>query len=826
MWKDEGGISQSAYQIVCTINHETVWDTGKVQSSSMRTMYNGKPLQSKDRVIWKVRVWDEKDQVEEYSSAYFEMGLLEGFHAKWITGNYKPKTKKSLVGDYLARKAERYPVDCFKKVFECKDIQKARLYITACGLYEAYINDKRVGDFIMAPGYTDYRKRVQYQTYDVTDLLIEGNNVLTVFLADGWYRGSTGAWGLLCQYGIETKLLVQLEMDDMTIISDDTWDWSNDGPIRFADNKDGEIVDASMKPSFDKKAKCTNHTVMPSASNNVSVKEHEHFKPDIIKTPLGKTIYNFKQNIAGYVSFKVKAHKGDRIYLRFGEILDDKGEFTQNNIQCKYKDHISPLQEVTYICKEGWNAYKTTFSIFGFQYVLVESNLENIEMEAIAVYSDLERTGYFESSNSLLNQFFENTVWSAKGNFLDIPTDCPTRERHGWTGDIQIFTRTANYLFNFMPFAKKYLNDVFDVQYKDGKVVQIAPVGGTDFFMKVMDGSVGWADVAVLMPYQLYKQYQDKRILQQFYPNMEKYIEFMQKRSGKKTLLSKPLKIRKEDRKYATNYGQIYGEWAEPEDVNKFKIDDFIYPHPEEATAYTSYVHEKMSEICSILDKKEKEKEYSQFALSTKKAYQSILYLQEFSLDTDRQAKLVRPLYMNLLNEEQRKYAEKRLIKALENYRWRIGTGFLSTPLILYVLEKLNIEYAYRLLENEEVPGWLAMPKKGATTIWESWECDKHEVDVDSRNHYSKGSMCEWLFASMCGINIEAENAFIIAPKPGGHFTYAKAQYDSIYGMVESGWKKVNNTIVYTVSIPSNCKATFIYPDGRKEELHTGIYIL
>ncbi|MBO4418436.1 MAG: family 78 glycoside hydrolase catalytic domain, partial [Oscillospiraceae bacterium] len=323
MWNCEGGIRQTAYQIVT--DH---WDSGKVASDSMQTVYP-KELYSRQRVNWKVRLWDENDEPGEWSENFFEMGLLDkaDWQAKWITGNYTP------------RKKERYPVDCFRKAFTLKQpVRQARLYITACGLYEAKLNEKRIGDFVFAPGYTDYRKRVQYQTCDVTALLADGENELTLQLADGWYRGSCGAWGIRNQYGTETKLLAQLEVttDDgkaRVIGTDGSWQWSNDGPIRFADNKDGEIVEAFRMPSYRSLAKLTKHNVVPTASNNVSVTEHERFHPTITTAPNGKKLLDFGQNIAGYVAFRVKARVGQRMVWRFGEMLDEDGNFTQKNIQ-------------------------------------------------------------------------------------------------------------------------------------------------------------------------------------------------------------------------------------------------------------------------------------------------------------------------------------------------------------------------------------------------------------------------------------------------------------------------------------------------------------
>lgn len=841
-WNCKEGITQTAYEIEAKGDLGTKFKSGKVESDSMTgIVLDIKPV-SRERITWKVRLYDENSEAGKWSEkAFFEWGLLENrdWKAQWITGDYKAKCRKNELRDGFlgVGRVYRYPVDCFKKEFEAKKVEKARLYITACGLYEAHINGARVGDFVMAPGYTDYNKRIQYQTYDVTDMVLEGNNTLTVDLADGWYRGSVGAWGVLSWYGTQTKFIAQLEMtfeDGSTecVITDDSFKWSNDGPIEFADNKDGERVDARKTPSYGGKARVAIHDVVPSASNNVKVCEHETFKPaELITTPSGKKVIKFPQNIAGFISFKINAHEGQYIRLRCGEILDKDGEFTQLNIQnCrKGKDGekiaASTLQEIGYTCREGLNEFKNTFSVFGFQLVLVETDVEwdLNDFTAIAVYSDIERTGYFESSNELLNKLVENTVWSQKNNFLDIPTDCPTRERHGWTGDIQIFYKTAQYLMDCAPFIKKYLKDVYDLQYKNGNLPQIAPYGGTDFYMKTMDGSVGWADVGVLIPYRMWKLCGDRSVIEDYYEKMKAYANFMISRVGKGTNDKKTMAgLSETGKKYAVNKGQSYGEWAEPEDVHAMDFMEMSKPHPEVSTAYTSYVLGIMAEIATELGHKDDARGFKAYSENCKKAYQNMRTLPQFTLDTARQAELVRPLYMNLLDAEQTEYAKKRLVKALEDYNWRLGTGFLSTPLILYVLSDMDIELAYKLLKNEEMPGWLFMPKMGATTIWESWEGEFGQGGIASMNHYSKGACVEWLFTTMCGINVEGKNHFVIAPKPGGEFDHAKASYDSVFGKVESGWKMKNGKYEFHIVIPSNCTATVSLPDGTVREVKAG----
>ena len=821
LWNCDGGEKQTAYEIeAVSAEGEALWSSGAVESSSMRARYAGRTLCSRSDVRWRVRLRDENGEWGRWSGeARFELGLLNAadWSAQWIAGNYRVSRNR------------RYPADCFRKSFTVGDVRRARLYITACGIYEARINGRRVGGFILAPGITDYRKRVQYQTYDVAPLLHEGENVLTVQLADGWYRGSCGAWGLRNQYGTETKLLAQLELTDAdgtvrTIKSGADWEWSNDGPVRFADIQDGETVDARIAPGYGGRARLTKHPVTPAASNNAAVTEHERLHAVPVTTPLGRTVLDFRQNIAGYLRFSLNAKAGQTVKLRFGELLDGDGEFTQKNIQCSSKKRATPLQQVEYTCKDGLNEYKTSFAIFGFRYVLVETDVEfrPEDFEAIAVYTDMERTGWFRSSNELLDRFVENTVWSAKNNHADLPTDCPTRERHGWTGDAQLFCRTACCLFDYDAMARKYVRDLTDAQHRNGCFTQIAPTGGVDFYMNAMDGSAGWSDAGVFMPWELCRVYGDMDVLRDNYDSMRRYAEFKLGTLGRLYPTALPTGIERGYRKYISNYGQSYGEWAEPVDVKAFSISDFIAPHPEETTAYIVLLMERMAEIAGMLGHADDAKRYSDAAGKARTGYQHLVECRKFSLDTDRQAKLVRPLHMGLLNAGQREFAKKRLIKALDNYGWRLGTGFLSTPLILYVLADMDIEYAYRLLENEEIPGWLSMPKNGATTIWESWEGPKARGGVASLNHYSKGAVCQWLFDTMCGINVAGENRFVIAPRPGGHFTHASADYLSVYGMVRCAWTRAGGKTEYVIAIPANCTASVRLPDGSEREQAAG----
>jgi alpha-L-rhamnosidase len=586
-WNCEDGIKQSAYWMIAERDGIQYWDSGKVQSASMTHIkYAGEKLKSRDRIDWKVKLWDKDGTEGEWVSSWFEMGLLEksDWSAKWITGNYSPK------------KNSRYPVDCFKKEFTCKKPMKsARLYITACGLYEAKINGLRAGEFHLAPGTTDYRKRLYYQTYNVTAMLA-AKSTLEIQLADGWYRGSVGAWGFRAIYGRQTKLLCQLEITylDNTgkkIISDESFLWSNDGTIRFADLKDGEIIDANLTPSYSNKAKVTNCRITPTASNNVEPKEHEIFTPNLLITPGGAKVLDFGQNIAGFISFSVKGKKGQKIRLLTGETLDKNGEFTQGNflLYTPVKEvgivkelmlisgkgdklntdlQPTPKQEIVFTCKGGIENYKTKFAVFGFRYALIETDIDfnPADFKAIAVYSAMEQTGSFKCSNTKINRLVSNTLWSMKGNFLDIPTDCPTRERLGWTGEAQAFFNTGAYLMNVPALFKKWLKDLSDTQFKTGKTLAVAPYNGNLVMYKTSGGSVGWGCASVLIPYRYWKRYGDKDILREFYPMMRNYALYMIKRTGHKKIKaarSNPYN------KYVYEKGFHFGEWIEPEEFKE-----------------------------------------------------------------------------------------------------------------------------------------------------------------------------------------------------------------------------------------------------------------
>lgn len=833
-WNCEGGLRQTAYQIKAVRGGEVIWDSGKVESSAMTHIaYEGKTLHSRDIVEWQVCLWDENDAAGDFNTASFEMGLLEkdDWKARWISGDYKPKKKNC-----------RYPVDCFLKQFALKkQVKKARLYATARGVYDVTLNGTRIEDFILAPGMTDYRKRIQYQVYDVTSYL-EQENRLELRLADGWFRGSIAAYGAINVFGMQTSVMAQLELvfEDGTtewIGTDKSFAWSNDGPIRFADLKDGEIYDAAKTPSYSGNAIEVTCDIVPSASNNVAVREKEKLDVQAVTTAGGATILDFGQNIAGYLAFSVKGRKGQQFKLICGEVLGADGRVDLSGIQetkpvkgwnninlvCKLlgkepkgEMQPTPKQEIVFTCSGKQDSYKTSFAVFGFRYVQVEGDIavEAKDFEAIAVYSDMEQTGNFFCSNELINKLYQNTVWSMKGNYLDIPTDCPTRERLGWTGDAQIFFDTGAYMMDTAAFFRKWLLDMEDDQYDNGLISAVVPYQGVEMMYKSTGSSVGWADAIYLIPYRYYKRFGDKDLLEKCWPMMRKYADYLMKNMGmrdKKEGKANPYNA------YTYEKGVHLGEWLEPEEFRD-KVYGAQAKHPEECTAYLHYSMKIMGEIAALLGDSAYATKCKEYADGSKEAYNK-LFVETGGLDTNRQAKLIRPLALGLVEGDAKKQAQDKLVKAVEGYHYCVGTGFLSTVFALPVLtEAGRFDVAYKMLENTKKPGWIGEVLDGATTIWENWEGDL------SQNHYSPGAVCQWLFESVGGIRPDGENAFIIKPLPGGTLTHAAASYQSIYGMVSASWKVAGDHVEYQINVPANTRAKIVLPNGMQAEVEAGSY--
>ena len=817
-WVCEGGISQIAYQILAKSDEKIVWDSGKVVSSQMSVRYGGPAAKARERIEWSIVLWDENGQGAESASASFEMGLIDGrWKGSWIDPELPHEETR------------RQPSSVLRKVFQAPAIEKARLYITCHGLYEAKLNGCRVGNFVLAPGTDDYRLRLQYQTYDVTDLLRPGENEIVITLGDGWYRGNNGVDGLYNYYGSDLALLCQLEGDGKVIVcSDSTWEASQSGPIRLNDLEKGEEYDARMEQT-------TNwHGVVPRdygfeklvCSNSVPIVEQERFEGKLLKTPNGETVIDFGQNLAGYTEIRIHAKSGQKITLWHGETLDENGNFTQSNFDPGERNKNGGIpQRLDYTCKEGLNIYKPRFAIFGFRYAKIETDVDltDSRFTAVAVYSEMEQTGFFTCGNEDVNRLFLNSLWSMRSNFCDIPTDCPTRERAGWTGDAGAFAPTAAYLSDCYPILRKWLAECRLAQKEDGLVANIAPVNNSgSYISNMLQGSSGWGDACILVPWALYEAYGDTTILEENYEMMVSWLRFVENRA-KKTRIQNQLNPYK---KYLVDEGFHFGEWLEP-DVSSMDTmkKNMMFGAPEVATAYYFRSASLVSKIAGILGKQEDARAYSQIAEGARNAYRHTC-TKNGVISSKRQAEYVRPIAFGLLDTGEAQIAADRLAELVAQNDYHLNTGFLSTPFLCRVLSDYgHTDTAYRLLLQDTAPSWLYPVKHGATTIWESWDGVRADGTVhDSLNHYSYGAISGWLMGDVCGIRL-SEGKLTIAPKPSKELGYAQARWDSPLGTIESKWHYEQDRVVFEVAIPTNVTADIRLPDGSAFHVQSGSHI-
>lgn len=734
------------------------------------------------------------------------------------------------------------PVSYLRRKFSLvKEISKAELNITALGLYKGYINGKAISDQIFMPGFTYYKKRVQYQTYDVTSLLKKGLNVISVMLGDGWYRGKIGIFSKRYFYGEKTKLSAVLNVNFVdgttdTITTDNRWNATQNGPILKSDWKDGEVYDARRELigwtelDYDDSnwheiyQGVYNGAIDPSEGEKIL--EHERFTPEILKTPDGSTVLDFKQNLFGYVEFTVSGKSGHKVKLTHGEALDENGNFTLKNLIANgLLGARGTFQEIKYILKDGIQTYKPNFTAHGFQYVKIENWPEEVKVEnftSIAIYSDMEQLGSFECSNPLVNQLVSNSRWSQKSNFMDIPTDCPQRERAGWTGDIACYSSTATYLMNVNKFLAKWLKDVALQQTEEGCIASIVPDVGLPSFA---DGAAGWADAVIIIPYVLYQAYGNEKILEDQYESMVKWMSFLEGRA-KKTHSSRWLK-KNPYKNYTIDYGFHWGEWQEPgRPMSTDAIKGFFKPDFEVATAYYAHSAYLMAKIAAILGKSEDAENYSTLFENVKKAYR-YNYTSNGIVNSNRQCKYIRPVAFGLISEEEKIVNITKLNELIKENNYKIGTGFLTTPYVLQMLSDYNfVETAYNLLENTERPSWLYEVKKGATTIWENWNgIDDKGKPTDSFNHYLMGSVIGFLFSHVAGIrSLEpGYNKVSIKPLPGGSFKFVNCIYRSVTGLIESAWKIEGSKFILNVEVPVD--AEIHLPDGTVYYVSKGKHV-
>ncbi len=807
-WICEGGMKQTAFQVIAKGHLGTEYDSKSVNGSEMlfRVPVNFKP---RECVSVFVTLFDENGLAGETSLTSFEVAIQPSdFTAEWINPE-----------NYEIDPAIQYPPSYLKKSFIINDSQNARLYATAHGVYTITVNGKRLDDFILAPGSTQYDKMLQYQAYDVSHYLKKGENELLVFIGDGWYRGTLSNNQSRNHYGTDLAFLAQLEVDGKTIIKTDaTWLASQAGPVRAGDLMHGETYDARMEKIqnwHEVKVADFNNSCL-CISDNVPVKEQKEFSAKLFTAPNGKKVLDFGQNIAGYVKFSLNAKEGHKIILRHAETLDKHGNAYFENYQ-PAKGRLEQI--VDYTCKYGQNTYKPSGTFFGFRYAEVECDMDidGSEFTAVAVYSDMEFTSEFSCGNKDVEQLYRNSVWSLKGNVLDVPTDCPTREKSGFGGDIQVFIHTMLYLCDGYAFTRKWLRDYMAGQDENGNLRCISPSKvELDFMEKLMMGSPGWGDAIEILPDRLFTRYNDLKIIQECYESVKKWTNYFTSRAGakKEGNLDNPYK------EFFVDSGFMWGEWLEPgsDPMNDLKNGD-----PEAATAFYSYAARKTSEFARLLGKTNDEKKYAEIAENARKAYRCKFVVNGRILNTERMCRYIRPIIMGMLEESEKAVAAADLNALVIKNDYKLNTGFLTTHELNRTLSEYGyVETAYKLLLNEQYPGWLYEVKKGATTILENWDSIDDEGNLKSSfNHYAFGSITGWLFD--CGLGIRVQNGkILIKPTPYKEIGFMKGSYLSPLGKIESAWEYEKEEIRYSVTIPVNCRAKIILPSGEITEVSSG----
>ncbi|MEK5163258.1 glycoside hydrolase family 78 protein [Paenibacillus sp. FSL R5-0527] len=811
------GFVQNAYQVQVAYDpefgSEIVWDSEKVKSDrSVHIEYQGPALQSRTRYYFRVRVWDRQGNVSAWSeSGCWEIAFLsaEEWQASWITA--PPRRDES----------SDEPCDYMRTNFTLPDnVVSARVYATSLGLYRLYVNGAPADDTLFGPGWTSYNKRLQYQTYDVTSLLSAGENVLGCLLGNGWYKGDLAWEGKKEHFGKTRAALIQLHVtlsdgSERIIVSDGNWRVSS-GPLRMSELYHGETYDARLEmdgwssPGFADQDWAKAMIANPPesalvAQENEPARIIETIKPAVaLTTPKGETVLDMGQNMVGWMRFTVRAEAGTVVTLQHAEVLDRDGNFYTGNLR-------SAKQTITYICRGGEaETFEPHLSFQGFRYVKVTGVPQAQLLEQFigcVIHTDLEPTGRFRCSDELVNQLQHNILWGQKGNFLDIPTDCPQRdERLGWTGDAQVFIRTAAFNMNVVPFFEKWLKDLAADQEADGRVPHVipdVPIAGY--------GSAAWGDAAVICPWTLYQCYGDIRALETQYPSMKGWVEY--------------IRAQGED-EFLWNTGFHFGDWLGLD----AKENSYIGATPKDliATAFYAYSTELLAKTAAVLGKAEDEKEYGILHGNIVLAFRKEFVTPNGRVASPTQTAYVLALMFDLLAEQDRPRTAKMLAEHIEENGVHLTTGFVGTPYLCLVLSRFGYtDLAYRLVLQKEYPSWLYSVIQGATTIWEHWDGIKQDGsfwsdDMNSYNHYAYGAIGDWLYRVVGGIDLlePGYKKIRIEPQIGEQFSWAETSLDSVYGTIKVAWSKRNDgSVKMDVVIPSNTTAEVIIPANQGDDL-------
>jgi alpha-L-rhamnosidase len=852
-WLPDGAVRQLAYRI----RFGSGWDSGRVSSSeSVLVEYDGPELRSGDRVAWQVKVWTDLGESDWSDSEVFELGLLEP--DVWSAGWIAPLEIAELpVG---AR-----PAMLVRGEFELPEaaVVRARLYATAHGIYEVFVNGGRVGDAELTPGYTEYRDRLQLQTYDVTERLVSGRNAIGAIVSDGWFRGQVGLPRAHDQWGSELGFLAQVWAmfeGGATAVAGTGSEWrSTRSGIESADLIAGQSVDLRRFPGGWSEAGFDDSgwdPVSPAdhgyenlvASPAPPVRAVEVLEP-VSVLDLGRgQVFDLGQNINGWVRLRNLGPEGTILTLTHGEAVDASGDVTTDHLDVNLPFLPAPLPagQVDRVVSAGrpGEVFEPRHTTHGFQYVRVEGHPDSLgggDLTGVVVHTDMTRTGWFRCSDERINRLHEASVWSLRANACDIPTDCPTRERAGWTGDWQIFVPTAAFLYDVAGFSTKWLRDVAVEQWGSGVVANLAPSPPSESEagpLAGLNGSAGWGDAAVIVPWEIYRAYGDRRLLEEQWPSMVAWLSFAERSASgarhpeRARGSAEPLP----HERYLWDSGFHWGEWLVPgadlkgpDEFEAFRRAD----KADVATAYFAHSAGLMSRIAAVIGREEEALRYRKLAERVRAAWIAEFVRSDGRVYPDTQANHVRALAFDLVPDELRSDAASRLVELIRAADTHLATGFLATPYLLSVLADTgHLDVAYELLFTDTMPSWLYMIDRGATTMWERWNgIDADGKPYESLNHYSKGAVISFLHRYVAGITLlddrgPAYRHFRVEPRPGGGITWARAEHDSPYGRIESSWRLAGDAFELAVAVPPGTTAEVLLPDGSVRTVEPGRHAL
>ena len=786
--------------------------------------YGGAPL--RPFTTYTVQVEAEGHDGERAAgSSSFETGRLgTPWQAKWITD-----------GAYVFREKKVSPVPMyFRRRFALRgQVRRARIYVTAMGIFELMLNGKKVGSDYFAPGFTSYKHRLQYMTYDVTGDL-RGENELLAVVGGGWAVGSFVWTRKNRVYADRQALLLELRVEyadggEEVFGTDESWEVTEDGNCRAADIYDGEVYDATVdlqkigwRQSKEEKLRISPKIL---AAYGAPVRAQREMLPvSVSRLPSGALVYDFGQNFAGVIRLRIDGKAGQTVRVRHAEVLRKDGTLMTDFLR-------SAKCEAVYVCRDGIQEYSPRLTYMGFRYAEVTgADEEKVKVSAFALWSDIEETGEFSCSDEDVNRLQQNIVWSARSNFMDIPTDCPQRdERMGWTGDIAVFAPTACYNFDMSRFLEKWLLDVQSEQLRSGGIPNTVPRHGYGFpaTMPVM-AMAFWGDACILVPWAEYRARGDKELLRKMYPTMKKYVKACRFWAGLCSFGK---------HRYLWNTPGVlnFGDWVAPDLP---KMQQWQARGKWTATASLKNTSGLLSRIADILGEQEDAAYYAALSEKVADAYRSILTDGNGKLKEEFQTAYVLPLQFGIFRGEERKNAAENLRRLVEKNGYCVGTGFPGTPYILFALaDNGQADAAYKMLLNKKCPSWLYEVKAGATTVWERWDGLNEEGECPigddgtagvmiSYNHYASGAVGDFLYRRVLGVEpIEAGyRKFRVCPVLGGGMSEAKGSVKTPYGKIEVHWEKQGGVFSVSVRVPVGTACELTLPDGGTETLPSGVY--